>query len=177
MVITEKIDGTNACIVIGELGEDGEFPFACQSRKRLITPEDDNHGFASWAYERKDELTTFLGPGRHYGEWWGKGLNRGYGMDRKVFSLFNTKRWGPGVGWDERPDGVDVVPELFRGKFDTEAIELTKSRLKLNGSYAAPGFDDPEGIVIWHEAGGYKFKSTYDKCDTYEWDGGKTWAK
>lgn len=39
--ITEKIDGTNASIYIGEDGE-----FLTGSRTRWITPEDDNYGFA-----------------------------------------------------------------------------------------------------------------------------------
>ena len=86
-VITEKIDGTNACIFIGEDGE-----FLVGSRTRWITPENDNHGFARWAYEHKDELLG-LGPGRHFGEWWGQGIQRGYGLKEKRFSLFNTSRW------------------------------------------------------------------------------------
>ena len=43
VTITEKMDGTNACIII----EDG-FIVGVQSRKRLITPDDDNFGFAQW---------------------------------------------------------------------------------------------------------------------------------
>ena len=86
--ITEKIDGTNACIYIGEDGE-----FLTGSRTRWITPEDDNYGFAKWALAHKDELMA-LGPGRHFGEWWGSGCQRGYGLTNgeKRFSLFNTSR-------------------------------------------------------------------------------------
>src|SRR5512133_2019075 len=91
MVITEKIDGTNGCIYIGEDGE-----FLVGSRTRWITPECDNHGFARWAYDHKDELVLGLGPGRHYGEWWGSGIQRGYDLPKgeKRFSLFNVHRWG-----------------------------------------------------------------------------------
>lgn len=59
VIVTEKIDGTNACIFIGEAGE-----FLVGSRTRWITPEQDNHGFASWAYANRDELMK-LGAGRH----------------------------------------------------------------------------------------------------------------
>jgi hypothetical protein len=45
-IFTEKIDGTNACIVIDEEGN-----FGCQSRNKLITPDDDNMSFARWAYQ------------------------------------------------------------------------------------------------------------------------------
>lgn len=168
MVITEKIDGTNAAVVITE-----DADFACQSRKRLITPDNDNMGFAAWAYDTRDELIDFLGPGRHFGEWWGKGIQRGYGMDHKVFSLFNSHRWGPHRGsWELRPDRLEVVPTLYRGEFSTDTIEDKMDDLKVFGSKAAPGFMDPEGVIIWHPASGAKFKSTFDAFDR---EGGKTW--
>ena len=49
VVVTEKIDGTNAQVFIGEDGE-----FLTGSRNRWITPEDDNYGFSRWAHEHKD---------------------------------------------------------------------------------------------------------------------------
>ena len=66
--ITEKIDGTNASIFIGENGE-----FLIGSRSRWITPEEDNYGFAKWALTNKEELLK-LGVGHHFGEWWGIGI-------------------------------------------------------------------------------------------------------
>lgn len=56
IIVTEKIDGTNGQIYIGEDGE-----FLIGSRTRWITPEMDNHGFARWATDHKDELMQ-LGP-------------------------------------------------------------------------------------------------------------------
>lgn len=82
-IITEKIDGTNGCIYIGR----GRFLIG--SRTRWITPNDDNHGFAKWAMEHKEELLN-LGDGSHFGEWWGSGINRGYGLtkgEKKIFSF------------------------------------------------------------------------------------------
>jgi hypothetical protein len=70
-VVTEKIDGTNASIFIGEAGE-----FMPASRTRWITREDDNYGFAAWAMDNKNELLE-LGPGHHFGEWWGQKIQRG----------------------------------------------------------------------------------------------------
>jgi hypothetical protein len=89
IIVTEKIDGTNSCIFIGEDGE-----FLMGSRNRWITPESDNYGFAKWAMAHKEELMG-LGHGRHYGEWWGAGCQRGYGLTNndKRFSLFNVIRW------------------------------------------------------------------------------------
>lgn len=133
---TEKIDGTNACIIITEEGE-----FACQSRSKIITPEDDNFGFARWAYENKEELLK-LGPGYHFGEWWGKSIQRGYNQTEKHFSLFNTARWG--THNPNTPTCVSVVPLI-----EANTAEEAKQKLIEHGSYAAPGFMNVEGIVIY----------------------------
>ena len=154
IVITEKIDGTNAQIYIGENGE-----FLTGSRNRWITPEDDNFGFAKWARDNRDELMQ-LGSGRHFGEWWGLGVQRGYGLKERRFSLFNTARWG-----DDRPACCDVVPVLYRGLFDTSEVETVIDRLRVFGSHAAPGFMRPEGVVIFHTAGNVGFKKTLEKDD------------
>lgn len=152
MVITEKIDGTNGLIAIGE---DGEFQVG--SRNQWITPEKDNAGFARWAYEHKDELMG-LGAGFHYGEWWGRGIQRGYGTNEKRFSLFNTFKWSDELG--VRPACCHVVPVLYTGVFDTIRVETVLEHLRLNGSVAAPGFMNPEGVVIYHTAGRMYFKKT-----------------
>lgn len=154
MVITEKIDGTNASITITEDGQ-----FLIGSRTRWITPFDDNHGFAAWATERKDELMQ-LGVGTHFGEWWGLGIQRKYGMDRKVFSLFNVSRWADA---SVRPACCSVVPELYRGNFDTAMINAILEGMRETGSVAAPGFMNPEGVVIFHVAANRCFKKTLEK--------------
>ena len=150
-IITEKIDGTNGQICITEEGE-----FLVGSRTIWITPENDNYGFARWAYENKEELMK-LGAGNHYGEWWGQGIQRKYGMDKKVFSLFNTHRWSDA---EARPKCCSVVPVLYEGMFDTHSIYITLRDLTYLGSVAAPGFKDPEGIVIFHAHSGCLFKKT-----------------
>jgi hypothetical protein len=159
-VITEKIDGTNASIVIGENGS-----FQIGSRTRWITPQDDNYGFAKWATANQEELMK-LGPGQHFGEWWGNGIQRGYGLSWKRFSLFNTARWSDDA---VRPACCSIVPVLYSGIFDTNEIVNALTKLRDNGSLAAPGFMKPEGVVIWHEAARVYFKKTLDKDD--EWKG------
>jgi hypothetical protein len=153
-VVTEKIDGTNASIYIGNTGE-----FLIGSRTRWITPQDDNHGFARWAYEHRDELLT-LGPGHHFGEWWGLGIQRGYGLKEKRFSLFNTHRW---TDPDVRPACCHVVPVLHNGPFETDLISWVLKNLADLGSQAALGFMKPEGVVIYHEAAKQYFKKTIVK--------------
>jgi hypothetical protein len=163
VIITEKIDGTNACIVI----ENGEI--YAQSRTRIITPENDNFGFAKWVHANKDALINVLGEGRHYGEWWGSGIQRGYGLKVKVFSLFNTSRWKKHELITTNMNlQLDVVPTLFEGTF-TEAIEeipVIMGWLKKAGSVTAPEFMNPEGIVIYDTNSGVGYKKTFDYDDT-----------
>ena len=156
--ITEKIDGTNACVFIGEDGE-----FLAGSRTRWITPEDDNYGFAKWAMANKDELMA-LGPGRHFGEWWGSGCQRGYGLTNgeKRFSLFNTGRWNDIT---PPPACCHVVPVLYTGIFTSTAVDACLDILRTQGSRAAPGFMKPEGVVIYQTAGRCYFKKTLEKDD------------
>lgn len=150
-IITEKIDGTNAQILIA----DDFVTMTVGSRNRWITVEDDNYGFARWCETNKDELLK-LGPGRHFGEWWGAGIQRKYGQKEKRFSLFNTSRWNA----ENTPACVSVVPVLYQGPFRTDAVEAAVERLRKDGSVAAPGFMDPEGVVVYHVAGNVAFKVT-----------------
>jgi hypothetical protein len=157
IVVTEKIDGTNASIFIGENGE-----FRVGSRTRWITPADDNYGFAKWAHAHRDELMA-LGPGHHYGEWWGQGIQRNYSQTRKRWSLFNTHRWGDGAAMP-RPACCDVVPVLYCGPLEEhgvmKGVKAALLHLIETGSAAAPGFMNPEGIVIFHAASKTLFKKT-----------------
>lgn len=160
MVITEKIDGTNAAVIITEDGEVG-----AQSRNRLITPKDDNYGFAGWVSRNSEVLADTLGPGRHFGEWWGSGIQRKYGLtgSDKRFSLFNSARW------DDADlsyvDGLSVVPVLWTGTFDNTAISAQIVLLRMFGSVASPGFMRPEGVVVWQSASRTMFKVTVDGDD------------
>lgn len=151
-IFTEKIDGTNACIVITEAGD-----FGCQSRSRIITPEDDNFGFAQWAYSNKDELLK-LGPGHHFGEWWGCGIQRGYDQTEKIFSLFNTRRWGPHN--PNTPACVRVVPTL---PSNITSVEEARDFIISNGSMAAPGYMNIEGVVMYEPDTNTMFKVIVNK--------------
>lgn len=174
-IITEKIDGTNAQIYILPLDEkttiidnfkerewsvikNGDFYYGLMpgSRNKWINPKKDNYGFAQWVLENSDELLK-LGVGRHYGEWWGQGIQRRYNMDKKVFSLFNVSRWSDDTA---RPKCCNVVPVLYEGIFDTQAINDTLDQLEVQGSVASPLFMEPEGIVIFHTHSSALFKKT-----------------
>lgn len=158
IVVTEKIDGTNAAIVITDDGRVG-----AQSRTRLITPDDDNYGFAGWVDRNRDDLVGILGPGRHFGEWWGSGIQRKYGLTGpdKRFSLFNSERWRSEHTTEFwRVHGLGVVPVLYRGLFNQEAINAELRLLTIKGSVAAPGFMNPEGVVVYVAAARSMFKVT-----------------
>jgi hypothetical protein len=178
-IITEKIDGTNAQILITDDGD-----LFVGSRTRWITPQNDNHGFAAWVEAHKEEVLK-LGPGRHFGEWWGSGIQRGYGLEKgeKRLSLFNVSRWclhgqepqqiptaDPRIVkmQDVLPECIGLVPVLGRVNFDevNRAVNLWITTLQEHGSYASPGFLKPEGIVVFHVAANYGFKKTLEKDKT-----------
>lgn len=161
-IVTEKIDGTNGQILITE-----EKQLWVGSRNQWISTPDcriqtDPFGFSRWVAEHEDELIEGLGIGRHFGEWWGSGIQRGYGLQKgeKRFSLFNTSRWSDDA---VRPKCCKVVPTLYAGMFDTSIIQDCLNRLRESGSIAAPGFMRPEGVVIYHVAANSMFKKTIEK--------------
>lgn len=152
-IITEKIDGTNAQVLITEAGD-----IYAGSRSRWLTEKDDNYGFCKWVMHHKAILLTELGPGRHYGEWWGVGIQRGYDLFERRFTLFNTARW-KGV-----PLTVcSVVPVLYEDIFTTTAVDSVLAMLMTEGSQAAPGYKRPEGVVVFHKPSQYIFKKLLEK--------------
>jgi hypothetical protein len=168
-IITEKLDGTNAQVLITE-----DRQLFAGSRTRWVTPEQDNYGFAAWVQAHREELLQ-LGPGRHFGEWWGQGIQRKYGLAEKRWSLFNVARWclhgaepqqiptaDPRVVkcQETLPPCCSLVPVVYRGTFTTDACEQSLTRLRNEGSLAAPGFMNPEGIVCFHVAANVGFKKT-----------------
>jgi hypothetical protein len=168
-IITEKIDGTNACVVVTETGE-----VAAQSRNNILLNTGDSFGFALWVERNKDRLRDLLGPGHHFGEWWGSGIQRGYAIPAdapqgrpKRLSLFNVDRW---ADLPESPD-LGTVPVLYRGLFNTAAVESAIAELRANGSKAAPGYMKPEGVVVFHVAANMGFKVTLEKDEEHK--GGK----
>lgn len=179
VVITEKIDGTNAQVLVLPYSEAANIPGGSNplwsggepgnhlaifagSRTRIVAPDNDNFGFAAWVRDNAEELVK-LGPGRHFGEWWGRGIQRQYGKKDRTFSLFDTTRWGDSAqaGTNaSRPACCSVVPELYRGQFDTVVIDAFVDSLRKHGSLAAPGFENPEGVIVWHTAANLGFKKT-----------------
>lgn len=184
-VVTEKIDGMNGQILIRREDDlslllittddwskrivasdraGNGFVILAGSRSRWLTKGNDNHGFFAWVESHATELLG-LGVGRHFGEWWGSGIRRGYGLKagEKRFSLFNVSRWGvSGVDGLLRPDCCDVVPVLYRGPFSSAVVDRQVFFLEMRGSRAAPGYVNPEGVVVFHTHANQLFKVTIE---------------
>ena len=181
--VTEKLDGTNAAIQIVEaisetpydfftdpnliefVTSDGvEYAVFAQSRNKFITPgkSTDNYGFAGWIQRNARALVETLGVGTHFGEWWGAGIQRKYGLtgDDRRFSLFNTHRWTFNDPQLTAIPGLNAVPVLYEGPFDTLYINDIVENLPVDGSAASPGFLKPEGVVIYNTAAKTYFKVT-----------------
>ena len=158
ITITEKLDGTNACIIV-QINIDG-IPevISVQSRKRIIGVGDDNYGFAQWVYDQGPQLAEKLGEGYHYGEWYGLGIQKNPHMKTtKRLALFNSERWQDGR--QQRPEGVECVPILYEGPWTDEIIDSTMFQLRMDATelqYKA------EGIVIWYHKSRRYEKFTYD---------------
>lgn len=161
IIVTEKIDGTNALIEVVDTGTGFGLAVRAGSRNRWLTHFDcdgglidkDNYGFGQWVLDNAEELKQ-LGVGKHYGEWYGQGIQRGYGLSAKRFALFNTHRWCD----TNVPRCCCVVPELYRGPFCEDEILNALDELRDAGSEMVSGFLRPEGVVVFFVAAGQAFK-------------------
>jgi len=94
---TVKLHGTNASIIVGK-------SLITQSKNRIITPENDNYGFAKWVkdyelilqkniYDKLPECVDSNNTYILYGEWFGKGIAKGTAISEvsKQFYLFGVK--------------------------------------------------------------------------------------
>lgn len=153
VTITEKIDGTNACVII----EDGEL-VGVQSRQRLLNhlyPGDDNFGFSKWAFKNRKELIT-LGNGYHYGEWAGPGIQKNpHLLEEKTFFLFDPRFHSD---FENNPDHpakpiVSVVPVFYTGWYNPETVVDILIRLENNEVGVGVGKKaNPEGIILYFHA-------------------------
>jgi RNA ligase len=185
VIVTEKIDGTNGQVHIRPAeGSELEHGYDCQihvdgvphyiragSRNRWVphVGGDDNNGFGRWVYQNAHELAA-LGAGAHFGEWWGQGIQRKYGLTEKRWSLFNVGRWASPLGSEplaekqqRAPMCCHVVPIIAEGVGLDHPIEHALEMLRSGGSFAAPGFMKPEGIVVFHIHSRTLFKVTLER--------------
>lgn len=151
MYITQKIHGSNAQVFVFQT-PDGGLDLLVGSRTRWIAPGNDNYGFAAHVYENKEAFLK-LGPGQHFGEWAGPGINSGEGLTEKTLVLFDHWKFPPER---ELPPQTVIVPVLYEGGFDLSKVEEVMNDLKANGSKLVPGFMSPEGVVVRIKGDRYK---------------------
>lgn len=195
---TVKLHGTNAGVCYNE--KDG---FWVQSRQNIITPEHDNAGFAFFAENNKsiflemfksikdyytlDNLNNTISI---YGEWAGKGIQKGVGISEidKSFFIFGVKisnlndenfkaYWIPSTGLsspvakiynveDFKTFSIDVdfnMPQISQNKFAeiTEEVERECPIAKALGVDNGIG----EGVVwkVEYKGSNHMFKVKGDK--------------
>lgn len=178
MSITQKIHGTNAHIIVyrkpakeiqyADVHEvrvlEDELDIMVGSRTRFIVPGDDNYNFAAHVYANKQAYINLLGEGRHDGEWAGKGINSGEGLEGKVFVLFDYYRYKD----KPLPPQTVIVPVLYEGPIDLSKVQECMDDLKTNGSKLSAGFMHPEGVVV--RIKGERYKVVFDAEET-QWTG------
>ena len=158
-----KLDGTNAGV---QISPDGLV--SAQSRTQLITPKNDNAGFAAWVNQN---LEYFSGLARHntlrehmtvFGEWCGQGIQNRTAIariERRVFAVFAIQYGGvnghvsklevnPDRIRDRLPDHADIFVLPFYG----DPIELdfsNQDQLKTQADTLNQWVETVERIDPW----------------------------
>ncbi|MFM9268615.1 RNA ligase family protein [Tychonema sp. BBK16] len=126
-----KLDGTNGGV---QIFSDGRV--AVQSRSQIITPENDNLGFATWVSQNIDFFAA-LASAEHatiFGEWCGKGIQKRTAVsecDRKIFAVFAVQFGGESgklakleIHPDKIAEFLPKHPDIFVLPFYGEPIVL-----------------------------------------------------
>lgn len=159
MIVTQKLEGTNAQILFEEVEQPiNDFIYRAGSRNRWLTEDKDNFGFYQWVQENAAQLYRALGPGRHYGEWCGFGIQNSEGLDERKFFSFNPFLEVP----EDAQHLVQPVPLLYHGEFDLTVLYHILKDLKANGS-KVNGFHPVEGVIV--NLSGTRYKIYLDNLD------------
>jgi hypothetical protein len=135
-----KLHGTNAAIQIlsNEIG--------IQSREKMITPQNDNAGFATWVDKNKTSWGSIAEPLKEYivfGEWCGPGINKGcaiHSISNKIFAVFAIVK---------RHMQLNIL-EPYQEDFIVEPSEIAKLLPNIPGVYVLPWYGE-EIVINWLE--------------------------
>jgi len=163
-----KIDGTNASVWMNEDGM-----ICTGSRKRIVTPEDDNQGFAAYVEKHESLFQDFLrrySGWRLHGEWLVPHSLKTYRDDAwRRFYVFDV--YDDGLACFIKPEDYMPILSAFRVDFiPVQAIvtnptqEWLIKQLEVNTYLIRDGEGVGEGIVL----------KRYDFVNKY---GRTTWAK
>lgn len=131
-----KLHGTNAGVVVCADGT-----CYAMSRTQVITPENDNMGFAAWVAARKDafkKLAPDSGCVVIYGEWCGPGIMKGVAtcsIPNRIFAVFAMRIINEN---GETPHFV-VGPT---------PLQQTVSQLSFEGCHVIPWFNEGETFEV-----------------------------
>ena len=126
-----KLDGTNGGV---QIFSDGRV--AVQSRSQIITPENDNLGFAAWVSQNIDYFASLASAENVtvFGEWCGKGIHKRTAVsmcDRKIFAVFAVQFGGESgklakleIHPDKIAEFLPKHPDIFVLPFYGEPIVL-----------------------------------------------------
>ncbi len=126
-----KLDGTNGGV---QIFSDGRV--AVQSRSQIITPENDNLGFAAWVSQNIDYFASLASAENVtvFGEWCGKGIQKRTAVamcDRKIFAVFAVQFGGESgklakleIHPDKIAEFLPKHPDIFVLPFYGEPIVL-----------------------------------------------------
>lgn len=128
-----KLHGTNAGVRI-----DADKTVTAFSRTSIVTPENDNAGFAKWVQSNRGafaDMAQYKKDVVIYGEWCGPGIQKGVVVNRlqdKVFAIFAVRFLN---------DDVDDVMEV-------EPFELEAFKQGVPGAYVLPWYADGETVSV-----------------------------
>lgn len=154
VVITEKLDGTNAVIWLSP--DKSEMKVGSRNRWVGDSKLEDNSGFYQFCQENKEYLMR-LHPGFNYGEFMGPKIqgNR-YELEKKELYLFDTRR----AGEFEDTNTIKVVPHLMTTPLDDLPEHLSKyNNMKSTLNPKA----NAEGVMLYFTELNKYIKVIYDK--------------
>ena len=149
-VISLTAMADNGMAVMFDGAADGSLTFVrAGSANGFLWPKKDHYEFAAWVWENANILFG-LGDGSHFGEWYGRKIQRAYGMEERRWALFNVGRWSGQLGDQAPPACCDVVPVLYSGPMTTlshgeDAVEFWLRKLaerRQRGRGGAHGFEE-----------------------------------
>lgn len=165
ITISEKIDGTNGVLYVDHASR----TVLAGSRSRWLVDDGtrswDNHGFGTWVKENEEKLLN-LPEGFHYGEWYGRGINRNYGLKDRRFMLFNLERYVNLFNELDLPTALEpeTVIAFLTGDEDLhDQLKCIRESLQENGSLHVPGFMKTEGIILRFRLSAKVYKEVWDK--------------
>ena len=150
VTISEKIDGTNAQVFVvaedrGRRQPGRGLGGSLRKRTTSVSRRGSPIMLTSCASSAQDVISA---------EWYGRGIQRRYGLQDRRFALFNSCTDGP----RSARRAAAIVPVLTTRTMGADVVSECLETLRSGGSLARSGFHAPGGIVIYHHASGGMFR-------------------